>query len=428
MAVLSELETGLLNGGFSDELARVYAQGEEIRRQRKRLARVLRFYTRLYGDGGDVRLFSAPGRTELSGNHTDHNHGRVLAASINLDAVAAAAPNGENSIRVESEGFAMDTVNIDELDVKPEETGKHKALVRGVCAGFKQRGYRIGGFNAATASDVIVGSGLSSSAAFEVLLATILNHLYNDGKVGAVEIAQIAQFAENTYFGKPCGLMDQTASSVGGFVYIDFQNPSEPQIEKIRFDFASCGYALCIVDTGGSHSGLTEEYAAVRGEMEAVAAELGEKVLRDVDPDVFVRHVSGLRGKTGDRAVLRAFHFYRENERVAAQARELKKGNFEGFLTAANLSGRSSFMYNQNVYTCSNPRSQPVSLALCLSDELLRGQGAFRVHGGGFAGTIQAFVPLALLEEYKACMNTVFGSEACRVLFVREAGGVQVVS
>ncbi len=422
MSILKKkFESDELNG----ILEKIY-KSEDIENQKKRYIRVAEAFEELFGADREVNAFSAPGRTEVGGNHTDHNHGCVLAAGVDLDAIAVAGKNDENIVRVKSEGFEMDVVDLSELEVMPNERNQSASLIRGVCAEFKNRGYNIGGFDAATASDVISGSGLSSSAAFEVLLGTMLNHLYNDGKVSAVEIAQIAQFAENRYFGKPCGLMDQMACSVGGFVAIDFNDPSKPIINKVDFEFSSCNHALCIVDTGADHSDLTDEYAAVRGEMELVASKLGKKVLREVDREEFEKNISILRDSAGDRAVLRAMHFFNENDRVAKQADALKKGDFEAFKSLVIESGFSSYMYNQNVYTCKNPSSQAVSVALALCNDILKGKGAWRVHGGGFAGTIQAFVPLELLDEFKKKICAVFGEKSCYVLNIRPIGGAMI--
>ena len=389
------LKKRMTDGAYDAELSKLYPSGT-VDAQKKRYCRVIGEFEEFYGSSREAGLFSAPGRTEIGGNHTDHNHGRVLAASVNLDAIAVAAKSEGTVVNVKSE------------------------------AEFKSRGYNIGAFDAATASDVLSGSGLSSSAAFEVLLGTILNHLFNDGKVSDVEIAQIAQAAENKFFGKPCGLLDQMTSSVGSFVEIDFADPAKPVIEKLDFDFASCGYALCIVDTGGSHSDLTDEYAAVRKEMESVAEYLGKSVLREVDEDEFMKNIADIRSSCGDRAVLRAMHFYGDNARVEKQAAALKAGDFETFKKYIIESGRSSYMYNQNVYSCKKASEQPVSLALSLSEKLLDGCGAWRVHGGGFAGTIQAFVPLNKLDEYKDLMEKVFGSGSCYILSVRPVGGVEL--
>ena len=374
----------------------------------------------------EVSLFSAPGRSEVCGNHTDHNHGRVLAARISLDAIAVASPNDTGVVSIKSKGYPMDVISCDELEVDEKNFGKSSELIRGILSRFKQLGYNIGGFDATTASKVLSGSGLSSSAAFEVLVCTILNHLYNDGKIDPVEIAQISQYAENVYFGKPCGLLDQMACSVGGFVTIDFNDPSKPIIKKVDFDFASCGHSLCIVDTKGDHSDLTDEYAAVRAEMEAVAAFFGKKVLRELDKQTVIENAADIRAAVSDRAVLRAIHFFNDDERVVKEVEALENGDFGQFKKLTIESGRSSYMYNQNVYACSAPLSQPLSLALAVSEELLKGKGAWRVHGGGFAGTIQAFVPNEMLDEYKNTMNSIFGDDACYVLSIRPMGGAKL--
>ncbi len=420
------LKEKLAGAEFDSAFARIY-KAEDIALQKERYIALVSRFEELFGSDREVEIYSAPGRTEVCGNHTDHNHGKVLAAGVNLDAVAVVSENAEGIVRVKSEGYKIDAVDLSNLGVMPAERGKSESLIRGVCAAFKNRGYNIGGFDAATVSDVLSGSGLSSSAAFEVLIGTILNHLYNDGKVSAVEIAQIAQFAENEYFGKPCGLMDQMACSVGGFVQIDFKDPSVPVINKVDFDFASCNHALCIVDTGGNHADLTDEYAAVRGEMEAVAVKFGKRVLRDVDRAEFEKNISVIRDSAGDRAVLRAMHFYNENVRVEKQAEALRSGDFEAFKAVIIESGFSSYMYNQNVYTCKAPSDQPVSVALAMCQDILCGKGAWRVHGGGFAGTIQAFVPMDLLDEFKTKICAVFGEKSCYVLNIRPEGGVKVI-
>ncbi|MBQ6265868.1 MAG: galactokinase [Clostridia bacterium] len=420
------LRQNIKNNCYNDFFNKLY-RAEDIEKQKDRYIRVSNSYDEIFGSGCDVSVFSAPGRTEVCGNHTDHNKGRVLAASVNLDAIAVAAFNDDNIVRIKSEGYKMDVVDLSELEPKPEEIGKSVSLVRGVCAEFVRRGYKLNGFNAATASDVLSGSGVSSSAAFEVLVGSIINHLFNDGSVSAVEIAQIAQRAENVFFGKPCGLMDQMACSVGGFVEIDFKNPDKPIIEKVDFDFANCGHSLCIVNTGGSHSDLTDDYAAVRKEMEHVASCLGASVLRETDKDSFTKNIPEIRKTCGDRAVLRAMHFYADNERVLQESSALKDGDFEKFKSLVIESGHSSYMYNQNVFTCSDPVNQPVSLGLALCDKILKGKGAWRVHGGGFAGTIQAFVPDECLEEFKTVIKNVFGEKSCYVLSVRPVGGVKVI-
>lgn len=414
------------NGEFAQRLKKVYITDEEAEKQAERYISLAKDFDEVFGNREDIRFFSAPGRTEVGGNHTDHNHGRVLAAGINLDAVAIASKNDENIVRVKSRGYNMDTVDLSDLGVDDVDTGHSNALVRGMCDGFVKRGYKIGGFDACTVSSVLSGSGLSSSAAFEVLVGTCLNYLYNDGKVDAVTIAQIAQYAENVHFGKPCGLMDQMASSVGGFITIDFKDPENPVIEKVDFDFASCGHALCIVDTKGNHSDLTDEYAAIRTEMESVASYFGKNVLRETDEAEFYKNIPEIREKFGDRAVLRAIHFFGDNDRVVSEVEALRSGNFDEFKRLICESGASSYMYNQNVYSVKKPNEQPVALGLAVSEQVLKGKGAYRVHGGGFAGTMQAFVPKELLSTYKNAVESVFGEGSCYVLLIRPLGGTEV--
>ncbi len=426
MSLTNQLKNEIQNGKFDERFKRVYVSDTEIKAQYERFCSLCDDFDENYSNDGELRLFSAPGRTEVCGNHTDHNHGKVLAAGINLDAIALACKNDDNTVRVKSKNYAMDTVDLSDLSVHPEESGRSPALVRGVCKGFLNYGYKIGGFDAVTASKVLSGSGLSSSAAYEVLVGAMLNYLYNDGKVDAVTIAKIAQYAENEYFGKPCGLMDQTACSVGSFVTIDFKDPKEPVIEEIKFDFASCGHSLCIVDTKGSHSNLTDEYAAIRIEMENVAKQFGKSVLREVDEEEFKRNIPELRKAVGDRAVLRAIHFFADNKRVEKEVEALKNNDFDAFKRHTIESGESSYMYNQNVFAVKQPDVQPVSIALALSESVLKGKGAWRVHGGGFAGTIQAFVPDELLEEYKKTMEDVFGEGSCYVLAIRPVGGTEI--
>ena len=372
------------------------------------------------------RFFSAPGRTELGGNHTDHQRGRVLAAAIELDARAAVACNGTKLIRLYSEGYpTLYQVDLRELDIRPEEKNTTAALIRGVAAGFARRGCRLEGFDAYVRSTVLPGSGLSSSAAFEVLLGTAINGLFSCG-VSAVEIAQIAQYAENAYFGKPCGLMDQMASSVGGCVAIDFADPAAPRITPVDFDFAACGHTLCIIDSGASHADLTDEYAAIPAELSAVCAVFGKEVLRQVDEKAFYARLPELRAAAGDRAVLRAMHFLGENRRVACQAAALERGDFPAFLRYVNESGLSSQTLLQNVIPTGATAHQEVALALGLARHLLDGQGAVRVHGGGFAGTIQAFVPNERLGAFRDGMEAVLGGGSCHVLTIRSAGGTEL--
>ena len=373
-----------------------------------------------------VRFFSAPGRSEICGNHTDHNRGRVMAAAVNLDVIAAVEPDCGNFVTVKSEGYPEDKISLESLEPVESEKNSSAALIRGVLAGFKNRGYRIGGFKAYTRSNVLKGSGLSSSAAFEVLIGTVVSGLFNDGGVSAVEIAQIAQYAENVYFGKPSGLMDQMASSVGGFTEIDFADPENPVIEAVSIDLAAHRHSLCIIDTKGSHADLTTDYAAIPAEMKAVAGYFKKNYLRELTRDDILGDISGLRKAVGDRAVLRALHFMDENERVGELAEAIRRDDFAAFLSVINRSGESSYKYLQNVYACAHPDEQGVSLALYLAKSLLNGEGAARVHGGGFAGTIQAFVPDRLLESFVPEIEKVFGERSCYVLNVRPFGGVEV--
>ena len=422
----NELRNTLKKGALADELSIVY-KSNQFSELYSRFLSVLDAFDEHFGDRKELHLFSAPGRSEVGGNHTDHNHGKVLAAGISLDAIAIASKNDENVIRIKSAGYNMDEVDCSDLSVLESCKGKSLALVRGIAARFSELGYKIGGFDATTANQVLSGSGLSSSAAFEVLVCTILNHLYNDGKISPVEIAKIAQYAENVHFGKPCGLLDQMACSVGGFVTIDFADPEKPIIKKVDFDLAQCGHSLVIVDTKGSHSDLTDDYAAVRNEMEAVAACLGKKVLRETSKAIVLANAAEIAEKTGERAVIRALHFFGENERVDKEVAALNANDFEAFKALIIESGYSSYMYNQNVYTPTHPTNQPLALALAISESILKGKGAWRVHGGGFAGTIQAFVPNDLLENYTYNMCRLFGEDACYVLSIRPLGGVKIL-
>ena len=368
-------------------------------------------------------VFSAPGRTELSGNHTDHQLGKVLAGAVDLDTVAAVALNGENTIRVLSEGYPLCEIELKDLSVRPEETGTSAALIRGTAAGIAARGRTVPGFDAYVTSRVLAGSGLSSSAAFEVLLGTVLNHLSAAG-LDALQIAQLGQYAENVYFGKPCGLMDQAASSLGGVITIDFADEKAPQVERLELDLAGLGYALCIVDSGADHADLTDEYAAIPGELKVVSAHFGKAHLREVPEDAFYAALPALRREAGDRAVLRAVHIYEENRRVTEQVAALKRGDFDRFLELVKASGRSSWMYLQNVIPAGYKAHQELAVSLALAEKLLDGRGAYRVHGGGFAGTIQAFVPLDMLESFRAGMDSVLGEGSCHVLSIRSAGGI----
>ena len=372
------------------------------------------------------RYFSAPGRTEISGNHTDHQHGCVLAGAVNLDTVAAVRINGTNKIRIQSKGYPMCEVDLSVLEPVDSEINSTPALVRGVAARFAQLGCEVKGFDAYLESTVLPGSGLSSSAAYEVLIGTILNGLFFDKKLSAIEIAQVGQYAENVFFGKPCGLMDQMASSVGGMVFIDFEDPKTPVVEKIDFDFAAANHALCIIDTGADHADLTDEYAAVPGELKALCAVLGEGELRSIPKIDFYCNIQRLREEVGDRAVLRAIHIYDENQRVKLQKRALQAGDFASFLSYVTESGLSSWRYLQNVIPAGRKEKQEVAFALTIAEKLLNGRGACRVHGGGFAGTIQAFVPNDLLEDFKSGIESVLGEGSCYVLSIRPQGGVEM--
>ena len=371
-------------------------------------------------------FFSAPGRTEISGNHTDHQRGCVLAAAVNLETVAGVVMNDSNNICVRSEGYPVTVVELDDLEIREEEKNTTAALIRGVAAAFAQRGARLKGFDADVRSTVLPGSGLSSSAAFEVLMGTICNELFFERKLSAVEIAQIGQYAENVYFGKPSGLMDQAASSVGGMVYIDFADSECPQVERIDFDFEKAGHALCIIDSGADHADLTDEYAAIPREMKEICDYFGKDVLREVEEDAFMEAIPALRGRVPDRAILRAIHFYQENKRVKQQKKALQENDFEAFLRLTTQSGYSSWMYLQNINPAGATKHQEVAVALALCDVLLKGRGAYRVHGGGFAGTVQAFVPVDMLEEFKSGMERVLGEGSCHVLSIRGEGGVRL--
>ena len=371
------------------------------------------------------RYFSAPGRTEIGGNHTDHQRGRVLAAAVDLDTLAAVRRNGTGTIRILSEGYPMSVVELDKLEPQEGEINSTPALIRGVAARFVQLGCKVEGFDAYCTSTVLPGSGLSSSAAYEVLIGTIINHLFFDGRVSQPEIAQIGQYAENVFFGKPCGLMDQTASAVGNLVSIDFFEKEHPVITPVNFDFASCGHALCIIDTRASHADLTDEYAAIPMEIKQVCAHFGCQVLTQIDEEAFYAAIPALRLECGDRAVLRCIHFYQDNARVPKQVAALENGDFDAFLKLVSESGRSSWMYLQNVIPAGYKEHQDVAVSLALCEHYLQGRGAYRVHGGGFAGTVQAFVPFDLLPEFRAGIDAALGQGACHVLSIRPQGGVE---
>ena len=376
--------------------------------------------------GAPQRYFSAPGRTEIGGNHTDHQRGRVLAGAVNLDTIAAVGCNGTNTIRILSKGYPMSVVDLEILTPVPEEINSTPALIRGVAARFVELGCKVEGFDAYVESTVLAGSGLSSSAAFEVLVGTIINHLFFNGKVSQPEIAMIGQYAENVFFGKPCGLMDQMASAVGGMITINFADKNAPDIQRVEFDFASCGHALCIIDSGADHADLTDEYAAVTLDFKALCAHFGKEVLTEVPEADFYAAIPELREKCGDRAVMRGIHEYAENKRVVEQVAALRSGDFNRFLGLIKESGYSSYMYLQNVIPAGYVQHQDMAVALGLCEHYLQGKGAYRVHGGGFAGTVQAFVPFELLDSFRAGIESALGQGACHVLSIRPHGGVEM--
>ncbi|MFG6384428.1 MAG: galactokinase [Lachnospiraceae bacterium] len=409
-----------------DRLTEIYVDTGVLSYQNERYQKAIQKYEELYGSG-EVELFSAAGRSEVGGNHTDHQHGEVLAASINLDAIAVASKLEENVIKLLSDGYPMITVDLSELEKKDAEEGTSAGLIRGMVYGLKKNGHQVGGFQAYVTSDVLNGAGMSSSAAFEVLVGTILSGLYNDMSISSVEIAQVAQYAENVFFGKPCGLMDQMACSVGGLIHIDFADPEHPIVEKVEVDFSAYHHSLCITDTKGSHADLTDDYALIPQEMKKVAEFFGKDFLREVDAKDFYKNISKIREKCGDRPVLRALHFFEEDVRVEREVAALNAGDFNGFLQTVKESGDSSFKYLQNIYTNKDVQNQSVSMGLAVSDSILKGHGVSRVHGGGFAGTIQAFVADDFVEEYRTMLDSVYGAGSCHVLKVRPYGGIKVL-
>ncbi len=423
----TQLLSYIQNKGADNALLRIYGE-ENLCAQRERYIGAVKEFYENYGER-EVSVFSVPGRSELSGNHTDHNHGKVMAGSIDLDIIAIASETDDGVIRIKSQGFPEDVVNIETYKTPNEmDFFKSSALIAGMSRAFENYGAKTGGYVAYTTSNVFKGSGLSSSAAFEVMVGNILNYFYNDGEVDNVEIAKMAQYSENVFFGKPCGLMDQMACAVGGFVYIDFEDTKNPIIEKIPFDLSGAGYALCIVNTGGNHADLNDDYASVPYEMKSVARFFGKEYLRQLDKEAVLSNVEKLREATGDRAILRAIHFFNENERVTTQADALRAGDVSKFLEYVIKSGNSSFMYLQNVFTTKNVSEQGLSLALAITDSTLNGKGcAYRVHGGGFAGTIQAFVKTEYVEEYRKVIDGAFGQGACHVLRIRPDGAIKVL-
>lgn len=420
---ITEVKANIKNGAYDNSFSMLYG---DVSAARARYLRACESFEGIFAEKEGIRLFSAPGRTEVGGNHTDHQHGCVLAGGVNLDVIAVTAPNNDGKVRIKSEGYDMDVIDITELEKNTAEHGRASALIRGVLNRFKELGADISGFNAYTTSNVLKGSGLSSSAAFEVLVGNIVNGMFFNNKADEITIAKIGQYAEREYFGKPCGLLDQMASSLGGFTYADFFNPADPITEKINLDIHSFGYTLCVVDTGGNHANLTQDYADITIECKEISNKLGVDFLRDADQNRFYNSIAELRRACGDRAVLRAFHFFNENDRVEKQKAALKAGDFEGFLKLVNESGESSYDYLQNLYSNSAVSEQGLPLAIALTKKFLNGKGACRVHGGGFAGTIQCYIPSELLADYKKTIEAVFGENSCCVLNIRPVGGYEI--
>lgn len=422
---MNNVRENLKAGKYDEILSFVYC-GKDIQEQKVRYLKAIDTFEKLYGEK-KIEIYSAPGRTEIGGNHTDHQNGKVLAGAINLDAVAVVSKREDNIVRIKSEGYGELSIDLNYLEPDRKEIGKTPALIRGVACGMKKRGFRTGGFDAYVISSVLSGSGLSSSAAYEVLIGNILSGLYNNSEIDAVTLAQIGQEAENIHFGKPCGLLDQMASSVGGLVTIDFFDKKKPVVRKIDVDFKKYNHSLCIIDTKGSHANLTDEYAAVPGEMKKVAEFFGKNVLTEINKEEFYDKINEVRKFAGDRAVLRAMHLYAENERVEKQVKAIESGDFDQFKKLIKESGNSSFKYLQNVYATKNVKEQSVSVALALCEEILGEKGVSRVHGGGFAGTIQAFVPDTFVPEFKSKTEKIFGKDSCYVLSIRPVGGTKIL-
>ena len=426
---IKELKSAIIGGSYDKAFLELYGKNCDLEAVKARYISCADGFEDTYGNKsyGDIRLFSVAGRSEISGNHTDHNHGKVLAGSISLDIISVAATNNDGVIGIKSEGFPEDIVSLSDVEnVKQDEKYKASSIIRGMCDGFKKNGYNIGGYYAYTTSNVLKGSGLSSSAAFEDMVGNMLSHFYNGGKIDNVEIAKIAQYSENVHFGKPCGLMDQVACAVGGFVAIDFKDPKNPIVEKLPFDLDKYGLNLCIVNTGGNHADLNEDYASVPGDMKKVAKYLGVEFLRDSSKEFLLSKAKNIRSELGDKCLMRALHFFNENERVTMQKNALAADDLDTFLDGVKASGLSSFTMLQNVYTTKNVDEQGLSLALALASEVLSksDRAAWRVHGGGFAGTIQSFVPTELVDEYRNTLENVFGQGSVYVLNVRKHGAV----
>jgi len=418
---VTELKNTINNGEFDEKFQLLYSK-ENIPAARERYLNAVFEFEKIFGSEGSVSVFSVPGRSEISGNHTDHNHGKVIAASVDLDIIAIARRTDGNTVRVKSAGFDMDTVEINVRDGYERFTSC--ALIAGVIDGLEKRGFEICGFDAYTTSNVFKGSGLSSSAAFENMIGTILNHFSNDGKIDFVTISQISQYAENVFFGKPSGLMDQIACAAGGFVGIDFEDPTEPVVKTIDFDLTKEGYSLAIVNTGGNHANLNDEYAAITVEMKKICKFFGKSYLRELTKEDVLNNVTALRASCGDRAILRALHFFNENQRVEKQLKALENKDLGTFFENVTASGRSSLQMLQNIFCCASPEDQGLTLALSLCPEILDERCVWRVHGGGFAGTILVFVPQDTVNKFKTDIEKFFGDGSCFILKVRTVGAV----
>ncbi len=429
MKKISEVRRALRTGALDATLLPLCGGTERLTAYKDRIFRALDAFASRFGTDREIAIFSAPGRTEIGGNHTDHQRGHVLAASVNLDIIAVAAKRTDSIIQVQSKGHPLGVISLDELDPIPQTQEPHAdELIRGIVARFKQLGHPLSsGFDAYTISDVMKGSGLSSSAAFEILIATICNAFYADHVFNAVDLAKIGQYAENVYYRKPCGLMDQMASSVGGVVSIDFQNAAAPVVKSISYDFTQSGYALCIVDTGGSHADLTDEYAAIPAEMCSVAKFFNKDVLSELTEEQLMQNIPKIRKACGDRAVLRAMHFFREDRRAQSESDALERGDFDAFLQLVNSSGKSSYCMLQNVSPATTPQQQPAAIALAIGAAVLGGKGAIRIHGGGFGGTIQAFVPTILCKQFCQVMEHALGENCCHILQIRQLGGQTII-
>lgn len=427
MELLKDVIHSISNGEYDDCLLRMYCTTKDgLSFYRQRLLNLVDTFGRTFGYDREVELFSASGRTEICGNHTDHQLGHVMAGSVNLDVIAVASKNTDGTVRVKSEGYPMDTVIVSESEPIEAEKNTSASLIRGINRYFINKGYSVGGYDACTTSNVLKGSGLSSSAGFEVLIGNIVNSLYANQELNSKEIAIAGQYAENVFFGKPCGLMDQMACSVGGIIAIDFYDKHSPKVQAIDFDFAKTGYSLCIIDSGADHSNLTNEYANITKEMRSVCDYFGVEYLSRVNEEDFYSSIMQLRKVCSDRAILRAIHYFNDDKRVSKEVEALKSGNLQEFFDLVNQSGRSSYMYLQNVYASSMPQNQAVAVVIALCEKYLNGKGAFRVHGGGFAGTVQAFVPNELVQEFKANIENAIGKDMCHVLNIRSVGGLRL--